>query len=96
MLDTIVVNADSAGYVKYIDGGYEIDINKPVMGAVYNVSWLNQRMAEASVDGTYRIKVRLDVEKTVTNKLTGEQTIDHLNYAQATLKIKNRNLFNLD
>lgn len=96
MLDDIVMNANSAGYVKYIDGGYEIDINKPVMGAVYNINWLNQRMAEASVNGTYNILVKLEVEKTTTNKLTGEQTIDRLNSGKTTLRIKNRNLFNID
>ena len=53
-------------------------------------------MAEASVNGTYNILVKLEVEKTTTNKLTGEQTIDRLNSGKTTLRIKNRNLFNID
>lgn len=96
LLNCLAINHDSAGYVRYIEGGYEIDSNKPIMGAVYNLAWVNERMMNASVEGTYRILVQLDVEKTTTNFLSGVQTVDHLNSTLGELRIKNRNLFDLD
>lgn len=96
MLNTFVFNSDSAGYIRYFEGGYEIDANKPVTGAVYNIDWLSRRMATSSVEGTYRILIEIDVEKTTYNWITGTSSTDHLNRNVGTIKIKNRQLFDLD
>lgn len=96
LLNIVTLNSNSAGYIRYIEGGYEIDANKPVMGAIYNIKWINDRMAKASTDGTYHILVSIEVEKTTTNWFTGEKRVDVLNTDEGTLRIKNRHLFDLD
>lgn len=96
MLNIFAFNSNSAGYMRYFEGGYEIDSNKPVMGALYNVNWLSKRMANASIEGTYRILIEIDVQKTTYNWINNTTQIDHLNSGYGTIKIKNRHLFNLD
>ena len=96
MLNIFAFNSNSAGYMRYFEGGYEIDANKPVTGAVYNVNWLSKRMAAASIEGTYRILIEIDVQKTTHNWINNTTQVDHLNSGFGTIRIKNRHLFNLD
>jgi hypothetical protein len=90
--DVIVLNQTSPGYLSYST----LDENLCVSGAVYNTSWINEKMLEQS-NGTYHIGIW--VEPQYTYKIKGSNQVVTViptikNYGLLTFK--NRQLNNLD
>ena len=88
----IVLNKTSDGYRGYD----EVIANESVSGAVYNTSWLDERMATRQ-DGTYKIYVVLQIQETYKAKISLEPvTVLKEDKYVGTLTIKNRQLVVLD
>jgi hypothetical protein len=90
--DVIVLNQTSPGYLSYST----LEENLCVSGAVYNTSWINEKMQEQS-SGTYHVAVWVD--PTYTYQVKGSNqviTVVPTQKSYGILTFKNRQLNNLD
>jgi hypothetical protein len=90
--DVIVLNQTSPGYLSYST----LDENLCISGAVYNTSWINEKMLEQN-NGTYHVAVW--VEPQYTYKIKGSNqvvTVTPSGKKYGLLTFKNRQLNHLD
>lgn len=94
LTQNLVFNKTTTGW----DGANNlIKRNEVLSGAIFNTTWINQRMAEPGFNGNYHIAFGVLTSRETVNPLTGamlrkEQFSDNL----AILSIRNRELFNID
>jgi ribosomal protein L27 len=90
--DVIALNQKSHGYINYST----INDNQTISGAIYNTSWINEKLAAQS-NGEYHIYIYVDTIVAYKTKGSEKNIVIRPAYRDGgVLTIKNRQLINLD